>query len=237
MQFDRVFQMQHFVEDDVFNGVARHAWVIENAADDDGVVGGVVMAETAAGVVLAPAELRAAQESVKKAAVEVVEDFLQMVMMAAGGVDVLASAHLANEPRFGSNIVARNVASIAGAVGTIDGLAIKLGQQNVGDRVQHSVGRAFEQVGEADVEFSLAHADGVVDGDKRIETNMQGRRGRAGTQFAIGFVKDFFELWGHVEGRVARLTTYKIAGAATNSKAYFFFLCFMYSSTSATVLR
>jgi hypothetical protein len=29
------------------------------------------------------------------------------------------------------------------------------------------------------------------------------RRGRAGTEFAIGFVKDFGELWGHVERRVA----------------------------------
>jgi hypothetical protein len=35
---------------------------------------------------------------------------------------------------------------------------------------------------------------------------VQGRRGRAGTEFAIGFVKDFGKLWGHVEGRVAEAT-------------------------------
>jgi len=69
--------------------------------------------------------------------------------------------------------------------------------------VQHRFGRAFKQVGEADVELSLAEADGVVDGDESIETNVHRRRGRAGTKFAIGFVKDFGELWGHVEGRVA----------------------------------
>jgi hypothetical protein len=32
---------------------------------------------------------------------------------------------------------------------------------------------------------------------------VQGRRGRAGAEFAIGFLKDFGELWGHVEERVA----------------------------------
>jgi hypothetical protein len=32
---------------------------------------------------------------------------------------------------------------------------------------------------------------------------VQGRRGRAGTEFAIGFVKNFGKLWGHVERRVA----------------------------------
>jgi hypothetical protein len=32
---------------------------------------------------------------------------------------------------------------------------------------------------------------------------VHGRRGRAGKEFAILFVKDFGELWGHVEGRVA----------------------------------
>ncbi len=199
--------MQHFVEQDVFDGVAGDAWVVEDTADDYGVVGGVVVAETAAGVVPAPGELRASHESVEEAAVEVVEDFFQMVVVAAGGVNVLASAYLADEPRFGGNIVAGDIAAITGAVDAIDRLAIELGQQDVGDRILHGFGSAFEQVGEADVELSLAEANGVVDGDERIETNIHGRHGRrerAGAEFAIGFVKNFGELWGHVEGRVAR---------------------------------
>src|SRR5207245_6477454 len=59
-------------------------------------------------------------------------------------------------------------------------------------------------VGKADVKLSLAEADGVIDGDESVETNMHRRRERAGAKFAIGFLKDFAELWGHVEGRVAR---------------------------------
>ena len=202
-QLDRVLQMQHLVEEDVFDSVSRDVRVVEDAADDDGVVRGVVVAEAAAGVVLAPGELRASHESVEEAAVEVVENFFQMVVVAAGGADVFASAHLADEAGFGGDVVTGDIAAITPVVGALDRLAIKLGEQNVGDRVQHGIGSAFEQVGEADVELSLAEANGVVDGDKRIETNVHGRRGRAGAKFAIGFVKDFGELWGHVEGRVA----------------------------------
>src|SRR5208337_1280635 len=73
-EFDRMLQVQHLVEEDVFDGIAWNARVVEDAADDDGVVSRVIVAETAAGVVLAPGELRASHESVEKAAIEVVED-------------------------------------------------------------------------------------------------------------------------------------------------------------------
>ena len=196
-QFDRVLQMQHLVKQNVFDGVARHARMVEDTADHDGVVGRVVMPKAAAGMAPAPGKLRSSHESVEEAEVEVVEKFFQMVVMAAGGADMLASAHLADEPRFGGNVVAGDIAAITGAVRAIDRLAIKLGEQDVGDRVQHGFLSAFEQIGEADVELSLAEADGVIDGDESIETHVHGRRGRAGTEFAIGFVKDFGELWGH----------------------------------------
>jgi hypothetical protein len=121
-QFDRVLQVQHLVEQDVFDGVAGHARVVEDAADDDGVVRGIVVAEAAAGVVLAPGELRTSHESVEEAAVEIVENFFQMVVVAAGGADVFASAHLADEPRFGGNVVAGDIAAITGAVVRSTGL-------------------------------------------------------------------------------------------------------------------
>ena len=197
-QFDRVLQVQHLVKQNVFDGVARHACVVEDAADDDGVVRRVIVAEAAAGVVLAPGELRASHESVEKAAVKVVEDFFQMIVMAAGGADVFASTHLADEAGLGGNFVAGDVAAITGAVRAIDGLAIKLGEQDVSNRVQHGFGSAFKQVGDADVELSLAEANGVIDGDESIETNMHRRRGRAGTEFAIGFLRDSCEIAGHV---------------------------------------
>src|ERR1700674_4092239 len=101
-QLDRVLQVQHFVVENVFDGIARHAWVVEDTADYAGVGCRFVVAEAAAGMVLAPGELRASHESVEEAAVEVVEDFFQMIVMAAGRADVLASADLEDEPRFRS---------------------------------------------------------------------------------------------------------------------------------------
>jgi len=205
-EFDRMLQVEHFVVEDVFDRISRHARVVEDAADDDCVVSGIVVAEAAASVVLAPGKLRTPQESVEEAAVEVVEDFFQMVMVATGGAYVLASAHLADKPCFGSNVVAGDITAITSAVGAIDRLTIELGEQDVRDRMQNGIGRAFQQVGDADVELSLTQPDGVIDGDERIEANMHGRRGRVRPQFAIGVVKYLAELWGHLGGRVARPT-------------------------------
>ena len=47
-----MFQVQHFVIQDVFDYVAGDAGMVEDPADDDGVVGGVVVAEPVAGVEL-----------------------------------------------------------------------------------------------------------------------------------------------------------------------------------------
>src|SRR5260370_23599024 len=109
--------MQHFVEDDVLDRVSGNLRVVEDPADHDGIVGGVIVAKAAAGVVPAPGKLRTSHESVEEAAVEVFEDFFEMVVMTAGGADVLASAHLADEASFGGNIVAGDIAAITGTLG------------------------------------------------------------------------------------------------------------------------
>ena len=204
VESDRMLQMQHLVKQNVFNRVARHARVVEHTADDDCVVRRIIVAKTAASVVLAPGKLRTSHESVKETPVEVVEDLLKMVVMSASGADMFASAHLPHEPRLGGDVVAGNIAAITGVVGAINGLAIQLGEQNVRNRVQYRFRSAFQKVGEPNIEFSLAHADRVVDGNKGIETRVQGRCGRSGSKFAIGFVENFAELWRHVRGRVAR---------------------------------
>jgi hypothetical protein len=37
----------------------------------------------------------------------------------------------------------------------------------------------------------LPQADGVVDGDERVEPDVHGRSGRAGTEFGAGLMEDF----------------------------------------------
>ena len=78
-RLDRMLEVQHLVVEQVFDGVARAGGAVEDAADDDGVVRGVVVAERALGVVLAPGEFGAAEQAAEEARVERVEDFFEMV--------------------------------------------------------------------------------------------------------------------------------------------------------------
>jgi hypothetical protein len=64
---DRVLEMQHLVIQEILDGTSRRVWAVEDAADDDGVVGGVVMAEHAAGRMGAPGERGATEEAMEEA--------------------------------------------------------------------------------------------------------------------------------------------------------------------------
>lgn len=189
--------MQHLVKQDVLDRIPRYARMIENPADHDGIMSWIVVSEAAAGVVTAPCQLRTSHQPVEESAIEVIEDFFQMVMTTAGRVNVFASAHLANKPRLGRNVMTGNVAPVAGAVDTIDRLAIELGEQDMGNGSQHGFRSAFKQIGDADVEFSLAQSDRVVNGDEGIKTNVQWRRRRARAKIAVCCMKDFGKLRRH----------------------------------------
>lgn len=75
-QFDRVLEVKHFVIDDVFDGVARNARMVEDTANDNGVVGRVVVPEAVARVILAPGHTGPGQQAVEKLPVEIVENRL-----------------------------------------------------------------------------------------------------------------------------------------------------------------
>lgn len=66
---DGVFEVKHLVVEEVFDGAARRVGAVEDAADHDGVMGGVVMTEHATGVVRAPGEDGASEETVEEARV------------------------------------------------------------------------------------------------------------------------------------------------------------------------
>ena len=82
---DRMFEMKHLVVQQILDGAARSVGTIEDAADDDGVVGSVVVAEHTTRVVGAPGECRAAEQTVKEAHIERVEDLVEIVVVAMSG--------------------------------------------------------------------------------------------------------------------------------------------------------
>src|ERR1700722_7284949 len=131
--FDRMLQVQHFMEQNVLNRIPWYARMIEDAADDDGIVRRIVVPKAAAGVVLAPCKLRTAHQPVEETPIEVVEDFFQMIVLAASGADVLPTARLTPESSPRHQIVASDITAITGAVLALDRLTIKLGKQNMGD--------------------------------------------------------------------------------------------------------
>ena len=141
--------------------------------------------------------------------IEVIENFLEMVMVPSSRMNMLASPDLADDSSFGGNIVTRNVAAITCALRAINGLPIQLGKQNVRDRMQHGFGSAFQQVRNSYVQLPLPQADGVVDGDEGIEPGINDRRGSARTKIPISCLEYFGKLWRHLGGRVAQLSVRK----------------------------
>ena len=145
-ELHRMFQVQHFVIDDVFDGVAGNSGMIKNAAHHDGIMGGVVVAKAVAGVVAAPSHSGSSQQAVEESCVEVVENVFQIVSSALGTFDSLAAAHLTNKMSFSGDVLTGNIAAITSRVGSLDRFAVHFGQQNVSDCLQDRVWSAFQQI-------------------------------------------------------------------------------------------
>jgi hypothetical protein len=187
---DRVLEVEHLVVEEILDGAAWSVGAVEDAADDDGVVGGVVVAEHAASVVGAPGEGGTAEETVEEAGVEGLEDFVEIVVVAGGGGEALAAASLADVLSLTGDGLGGDVAAVTIGVRRGDGLLVELGEEDVGDGVMDGVGRSLEQVGEADVKASFAQADGGVERGEAAEANVEWRDGGAGTEFAILLLED-----------------------------------------------
>ena len=79
---DGMLEVQHLVVEQILDRAARCIGPVEDAADHDGVVSRVVVAQHAAGVVGAPREDGSAQQAVEEARVERVEDLVEVEVMA-----------------------------------------------------------------------------------------------------------------------------------------------------------
>jgi hypothetical protein len=159
---DGMLEVEHLVVEQIFDGAAGCVGTVEDTADHDGVVGGVVVAEHAAGVMRAPGEDGTTEQAMEETGVEGIEDLIQIEVMADWGEDSFAPAGLADVFGLAGDRLGGYVAAVAVGMGRGDGLAIELGEEDVGDGVVHGFGRVLEQVGEADVELALAQADGGV---------------------------------------------------------------------------
>src|SRR5215467_12452613 len=145
-ELDGMPQMQHFMIDEVLDGKGRNARRIENAADDNGVVGGIIMAQAAESFVAAPGHLGPGHQAVKKAGIQIVKNLVEIIMPAFGTLNALAPAKLADELRLLRHGVAPRIFAVTGGVGCINGLAMKLGDEDVQYGIKHRLWRAFKKI-------------------------------------------------------------------------------------------
>ncbi len=187
---DGMLEVEHLVVEEVFDGGTRGVGAVEDAGDDDGVVGGVVVAEHAPGVVGTPGEGGAAEETVEEAGVEGLEDFVEIVVVTDGCGEAFAAAGLADVLGLFGDGFGGDVAAVAVGVGAGDRLLVELGEEDVGDGVMDGLGRGLEEVGETDVEAAFAEADGGVEGSEAAEADVERGDGGAGAEFAVLVLED-----------------------------------------------
>jgi hypothetical protein len=201
---DGVLEVKHLVVEKVLDGATGGIGAIEDAADDDGVVGRIVVAQHAAGVVGAPRKCGAAEKTVEEAGVERLEDLVEIVVMADGSEDALAAAGLADVFRLAGDSLGGDVTAVAVGVGRCDWLFIKLGEQDVGYGSVDGFGRVLEDVGETDVEPAFAKTDGGIKAGETVKANVERRNGCAGSEVPVLLFKNGDECRGHYSLRLAR---------------------------------
>jgi hypothetical protein len=143
---DGVLEVQHLVVEKILDGAAGRVGAVEDAADDDGVVGGVVVAQHTAGVMSRPGEGWATKEAVEEARVERLEDFVEVVVVASGSGESLASAGLADVLGLAGDGFGGDVAAVTVGVGGGDWLLVELGEEDVGNGVVDVIGSGLEEV-------------------------------------------------------------------------------------------
>ena len=195
-------QVQHLMIDKVLNGIERDTRGIKDAADDNCVMRGIIVAQAPQGFVAAPGHLRPGHKAVEEAKIQIVEKLVKIVVFALGALNALASAQLADELRFFRHSMAASIFAITRGVGCVNGFAMELGDENMQDGIEHRLWRAFKEIREADEDASLAQADGAIDVGETIEADLELGYRRTRTQIAICLFKNL-EKGGHLEQKLA----------------------------------
>lgn len=160
--FDRVLEVQHFVVQEVFDGIARARGPIEDAAYHDRVVRGVIVPQQPLGVTRAPSELGSAQQSAKESIVETVEDLFKVVVAPFRPRESLGAASVTDKFGLPCHGGTGSEALETQIVNGVDRLAVELCQQDVGNGSDDPLWCAFKKVRKTDVNPAFAETDSRV---------------------------------------------------------------------------
>ena len=202
-QLDRMPQVQHLMIDKILNRKERNARRIKDAADDNGVMRGIVMAQASQSFVAAPGHLRPGHQAMEEAEIQLVKNLVEIIVLTFGSLNALASAQLADELGFLRHGMAAGIFAVTRGMCRVNGLAMELGDEDMQDGIKHRLGRAFKKIREADKDASLAQADGAIDIGETIEADLKPRYGRARAQITICLLKKMGESGGHLKQKLA----------------------------------
>lgn len=116
----------------------------------------------------------------------------------------LASAHLPHQMGFVYHFMTAHIFSITGCLSAVDWLTVHLGEQNVRDRANYSLRRAFQQIGKPYQQPSFPQSNGIVDVRESEEFYLQFRQRNVWPQLPVFIMEDFEKPLAHNEARLAR---------------------------------
>src|ERR1017187_7138282 len=128
--------MEHLVVHNVFQCQRRHSLPIEDAADDDGIVRRIESSEHAARGAAAPAQLRAAQQTVEILGIDPLEDLREVAMLPFGPGDELAAANLFDQVRLPADVAPIEVEPVPVSIDARNRLTVQLAEENMGQSLQ-----------------------------------------------------------------------------------------------------
>lgn len=135
----------------------------------------------------------------EEAKIQLVKDFVKIIVLAFGILDTLTPAQLAYELGFLRHGVTTGIFAVARGVDSVNRLAMELGDEDMQDGIKDRLGRAFKKIREADKDASLAQADSAIDVGEAIEADLKLRQRRARAQVAVGLLKNLGESGGHLD--------------------------------------
>lgn len=163
---------------------------IEDAADNNGIVRSIIVAEHTTRMVRAPREYRPAEQTMKKAHIERVKDLVQVVVVAMRSKNALTATRPPDVFGLTRDRLGRDVATIAvGMIGR-DRLFVEFCQQNMSDGMVNRIGCMLENVREAHMQPSVAQSNGCIERGKAAEADVNGWDRRTRAEIAILLLKD-----------------------------------------------
>jgi hypothetical protein len=185
-----MLEVEHLVVQQILDRTTRGVGAVEDAADDDGVVSGVVVAKHAAGMMCAPRQGRAAKQAVEETCVEGLEDLIEIVVVAGGCGEAFASSGLPYVFGLFGDRLGGDVAAVAIGMGARDGLLVELREKDMGDGMVYGLGCGLEKVREAHVKAAFAQTNRRIQRGKSAEADVERWNGRTRPEFAVLLLED-----------------------------------------------